>query len=286
MAAAGLGVFMSSVLWLIVVGGGLVLVVIPLSVRLGLLAATAAGAVLVRVHPSSAKRDAVGPRSAGRIAVTAALAGAVVVAGLLLGPGGAQLLKRDGLGILLLDFVAVPAALTVPAYGVVGCLGAVHLDRSRISRPGQVTRLALRDAIAAGLFAALVFAVIVGAGWAALVSLLSYRVGVPIPLLKASLVFIGPLVAPPAFAYWFLWAGGRSLLQLLALRMLLRREGTLPWRAVEFLEEMTRLGLLRRAGSGYLFPHRLFMEHFAAQAEPAHAQPVVEASVGSRSVGG
>ena len=37
----------------------------------------------------------------------------------------------------------------------------------------------------------------------------------------------------------------------------------LPWRAVELLEEATRLGLLRRAGSGHLFPHRLLMEHLA-----------------------
>ena len=70
-----------------------------------------------------------------------------------------------------------------------------------------------------------------------------------------------------AFARWFLRAGGRSLLQLLALRLLLQREGALPWRLVDFLEEMTRLGLLRRAGSGHLFPHRLLMEHFAEPSE-------------------
>jgi hypothetical protein len=48
------------------------------------------------------------------------------------------------------------------------------------------------------------------------------------------------------------------------LALLVRAAVVLPWRAVEFLEEMTRLGLLRRAGSGHLFPHRLVMEYFAA----------------------
>jgi hypothetical protein len=77
--------------------------------------------------------------------------------------------------------------------------------------------------------------------------------------------------------HWSLRAGGRGLLQQVALRLALRREGVLPWRAVPFLEGMTRLGLLRRAGSGYLFPHRLLMEHFAAMQGTAHTSTSLRA---------
>jgi hypothetical protein len=189
--------------------------------------------------------------------MTAAFVGAVVAVSLPLGRGASTWTYWF---VLLLIYSVLPAVLTVLAYAVVGCLGAAHLDRSRIARPGQATRRGARDALATGLFAALVFAVVVGAGWAVTAALLSSGRR----LTFETLLFAVPLVAVPVFAHWFLRAGGRGLLQQLVLRLLLRREGALSWRAVEFLEEMTRLGLMRRAGSGYLFPHRLLMEHFAA----------------------
>jgi len=225
----------------------------------GLLALMAARALLVRVDLPDITDDAAGRRSPGRAAVTALLFWAVLIAGyVVIGNTDAVL----GLGP-----EAVPvAALAVLAYAVVGCLGVTHLDRSRVVRPGQATKRAIRDSAATGLFAALSFALLVGAGSQA-VLLADTNDGFPSGYQLIILYFcVG--AGLPAFAYWFLRSGGRSLLQLLTLRLLLSREGALPWRAVEFLDEMTRLGLLRRAGSGYLFPHRLLMEHFAAQAEP------------------
>jgi eukaryotic-like serine/threonine-protein kinase len=37
----------------------------------------------------------------------------------------------------------------------------------------------------------------------------------------------------------------------------------LPWRLIPFLDHCVDLIFLRRVGGGYIFVHRLLMEHFA-----------------------
>ena len=41
------------------------------------------------------------------------------------------------------------------------------------------------------------------------------------------------------------------------------RNNLLPWRLVPFLDHCVDLIFLRRVGGGYIFVHRLLMEHFA-----------------------
>ena len=43
----------------------------------------------------------------------------------------------------------------------------------------------------------------------------------------------------------------------------LARNNLLPWRLVPFLDHCVDLIFLRRVGGGYIFVHRLLMEHFA-----------------------
>ncbi|MGH8899521.1 MAG: hypothetical protein ACRDZ4_21475 [Egibacteraceae bacterium] len=50
----------------------------------------------------------------------------------------------------------------------------------------------------------------------------------------------------------------------MAIRGLLATHDFAPLRYVRFLDEATARLFLRRAGSGYLFVHRLLLEHFAA----------------------
>jgi hypothetical protein len=233
-----------------------------------MLAMTAARALLARVDLPVIADDAAGPRSLGRAAAIALLVVfALPVASALAGAPVLAVVRF--IGPVLVPEAVVVSALAALAYAVVGCLGVAHLDRSRITRPGEATRRAIRDSAATGLFAAVTFGLLVGAGAQVWLLLDAYGVGA---IGQHVLTFVGPIVyfgggaGLVAFAHWFLRAGGRSLLQLLTLRLLLSREGALPWRAVGLLEEMTRLGLLRRAGSSYLFPHRLLMEHFAALA--------------------
>ena len=54
-----------------------------------------------------------------------------------------------------------------------------------------------------------------------------------------------------------------------ALRMVLSLTGTMPLRLRRFLDYAVHLGFLQRAGGGYIFFHRLLLEHFAARPAPA-----------------
>ena len=60
--------------------------------------------------------------------------------------------------------------------------------------------------------------------------------------------------------------GGAAWLQHAAIRVLMALEGSLPLRAVEFLEDAESRALLRRSGGGYVFVHDLFRDHLASTA--------------------
>jgi hypothetical protein len=58
--------------------------------------------------------------------------------------------------------------------------------------------------------------------------------------------------------------GGHACLQHLAVRVLLVMHGFAPLQYIRFLDNATERMLLRRVGGGYIFIHRLLLEHFAA----------------------
>ncbi|HNE06320.1 MAG TPA: hypothetical protein PLT08_17470, partial [Anaerolineales bacterium] len=57
--------------------------------------------------------------------------------------------------------------------------------------------------------------------------------------------------------------GGYAVINHYSLRLVLSLTNLLPWRLVPFLDHCIDLIFLRRVGSGYIFIHRLLMEHFA-----------------------
>jgi hypothetical protein len=65
---------------------------------------------------------------------------------------------------------------------------------------------------------------------------------------------------------WIAWLqyGGRAVLQHYTLRWLLYRNGFLPLHLVPFLDYCAERVFLRKVGGGYIFVHRLLMEHFAS----------------------
>jgi len=76
------------------------------------------------------------------------------------------------------------------------------------------------------------------------------------------------------FLFLFLFIGWNSggiilyllygdLIQDYAVRLILAHNNLLPWRLVPFLDHCVDLIFLRRVGGGYIFVHRLLMEHFA-----------------------
>ena len=59
--------------------------------------------------------------------------------------------------------------------------------------------------------------------------------------------------------------GGLDVVQRYVLRIILRLTGRAPWRCVHFLDYATERIFLRKVGGGYIFVHRLLMQHFAEQ---------------------
>ncbi|NER99756.1 MAG: hypothetical protein F6J86_39110, partial [Symploca sp. SIO1B1] len=58
---------------------------------------------------------------------------------------------------------------------------------------------------------------------------------------------------------------GIACMQHLSLRLVLYCNGYIPWNYARFLDYTTRLIFLQKVGGGYIFIHRLLLEHFAAQ---------------------
>lgn len=61
----------------------------------------------------------------------------------------------------------------------------------------------------------------------------------------------------------FLFFGGYTVVQHVILRFFLWRDGAIPLKYIPFLNHCVDLIFLRRVGGGYIFVHRLLMEHFA-----------------------
>ncbi len=58
--------------------------------------------------------------------------------------------------------------------------------------------------------------------------------------------------------------GGLDVIKHYTLRLILWWKGYAPLNYVRFLDYATKLIFLRKVGGGYIFIHRMLMEHFAA----------------------
>ena len=98
------------------------------------------------------------------------------------------------------------------------------------------------------------------------------------PVLITGLFFglmFGLIIAPIGS----LLGGGDVVIKHYLLRLILRREGHVPWNYVRFLDYTTSLIFLRKVGGGYIFVHRLIMDHFASLDEEA-IERITTASTG------
>ncbi|MBD2777589.1 hypothetical protein [Iningainema tapete] len=57
--------------------------------------------------------------------------------------------------------------------------------------------------------------------------------------------------------------GGQACIQHLILRLILYRNNYIPWNYARFLDYATERIFLQKVGGGYIFIHRLLLEHFA-----------------------
>ena len=151
------------------------------------------------------------------------------------------------------------------SYAVVGALfaGLATTTLASKTKPNQGMRLSLRNA----RFGGLLITVVTGVGT------LVYFVGPPLyfcdprPSISETLLFT-TLVCGYFGLLATLWFGGLDLIYHGALRRRLARARVLPSRLEDFLEQMSRLALVQRVGGGYIFLHRLLLEHFAARGRP------------------
>ncbi|MEM7064813.1 MAG: protein kinase [Cyanobacteria bacterium P01_B01_bin.77] len=72
--------------------------------------------------------------------------------------------------------------------------------------------------------------------------------------------------AATGLAFGFAAGGGEALIKHVLLRLLLTASGTIPWNYRRFLDHATASIFLQKVGGGYLFIHRLLLEHFASLA--------------------
>jgi hypothetical protein len=75
--------------------------------------------------------------------------------------------------------------------------------------------------------------------------------------------YTSPTLIALSFLIVGLKFGGIAIILHYFLRLFLARNNLLPWRLVPFLDHCVDLIFLRRVGGGYIFVHRLLMEHFA-----------------------
>ena len=80
-----------------------------------------------------------------------------------------------------------------------------------------------------------------------------------------------------------LWYGGLDALRHYLLRLIAVWLGYMPRRYAHFLEHCSKLVFLRSVGGGYIFIHRMLLEHFAAMWEGEEKERGHSASVGSGS---
>ncbi|MEH2444592.1 MAG: hypothetical protein V7K18_02050 [Nostoc sp.] len=65
------------------------------------------------------------------------------------------------------------------------------------------------------------------------------------------------------FCFGILFGGGIIGIKNFILRLILYFNGFIPWNYARFLNYATELNFLHRVGGGYMFMHRLLLEHFA-----------------------
>src|SRR5262249_201287 len=138
--------------------------------------------------------------------------------------------------------------------------------------PNLGIKLTIRNALVVGGIGLAVFGLLVEILWGLNFGLgdflekglLTWKVNFQLSLgLREGLtgaLFFGTLYGLSAF----LWCGGQDVIQHYPLRVILYWRGHTPLRYANFLDYAARLVFLQKVGGGYIFIHRLLLEHFAA----------------------
>ena len=81
-------------------------------------------------------------------------------------------------------------------------------------------------------------------------------------------LFGGLLYSPIGGLLGGLWLGGMDVIRHYTLRLLIYLRSYGPWNYAKFLDyAVDELHFMQRVGGGYIFIHRMLLEHFAAMEE-------------------
>ncbi|WP_416674322.1 hypothetical protein [Egbenema bharatensis] len=181
-----------------------------------------------------------------------------IVAGLIFGiiselapqvtPG--QVSRQVGSGL----FLGMVGGITA---GIVGGLiyGLTHGLRGSVIEtktvPNQGIWRTLMSAGIGGLIGGVIDTIVIAVVYSLL---LGWQIGL---IYGLSYGFFGGLIAG------FIFGGGLACFKHLVLRIILYRDRYIPWNYSRFLDHVAGRVFLQKVGGGYLFVHRLLLEHFA-----------------------
>ena len=142
------------------------------------------------------------------------------------------------LGIMSLSFIFMPIGGLI--IGIIG--GFTNRIREDKTRPNQGIILSLKSGVYAGLMVGLIIGLIV---WLITTAKVGLVAG----------IFIGLIIG--------LNRGLGDAIKHYVLRLVLWRNGRIPYKFVPFLDYCAKLILLKKVGGGYIFIHRMLLEYFA-----------------------
>jgi Cdc6-like AAA superfamily ATPase len=73
--------------------------------------------------------------------------------------------------------------------------------------------------------------------------------------------------------------GGLACIQHFNLRLILYRKGRIPWNYARFLDYAAERLLMKKVGGGYVFVHRMLMEHFAQRDANSNAEKTISGTI-------
>ncbi len=176
--------------------------------------------------------------------------------------GAAVMAGGDALGGGSALVIVISAALGGVLFG--GLVGGVMSKRATVEArtvPNQGIRQSARNAALVGLLFGIIALAFNGALFGILAAMLAVE-GAVAAMLGWSLLTV--------LNSW-LFFGGAAVVKHTLLRLILALNGHIPWNYARFLDYVAGRLLLRKVGGGYIFIHRLLLEHFAA---PEGATPI------------
>ncbi len=154
--------------------------------------------------------------------------------------------------LLIIVFLVIGVVVSLPMGIIIGIIKGISVGILELkTSPNQGIKLSSRNSILSGIVSAIIISILLGI--LLVLAKVPYSITVPASLMASSLA--GTLTS--------LWFGGFDVLQHYILRFVLYVRKFTPLNYISFLDNAITLIFLQKVGGGYMFIHRLLLEHFA-----------------------